>query len=335
MPRLVLVAVALVQLTFGARSATAFSSTTPSTAAVSRRRPCRLSPRGASSSDRLWEGSQRDALNLLNSPLFLQLLDGSLPAAGFKALLQERCDILRGCHASLEAGAAAASDGGDGGWTALLEASASVLANAEIEGKAWQDLAEGELPQEKLAEGEVCYTCGGDHSNRDCWLERRTRSPAASAFINSLKQRSDPAPSAAECLATAIPWYRFNAYIAQTYEQAFPEIFAGGGSKVGALFFQAHGAPEWTTGVLARAEALLDGCEEMSPEVEARYLTVSSLLYNMLDSEAQDMGLRGTADDLESLRKRLDAVAPGFLQAQDKMAAFQDRLNAAMAYKKK
>ena len=48
-----------------------------------------------------------------------------------------------------------------------------------------------------------------------------------------------------------------------------------------------------------------------------------------------DMGLRGTADDLESLRKRLDAVAPGFLQAQDKMAAFQDRLNAAMAYKKK
>ena len=119
---------------------------------------------------------------------------------------QERCDILRGCHASLEAGAAAASDGGDGGWTALLEASASVLANAEIEGKAWQDLAEGELPQEKLAEGEVCYTCGGDHSNRDCWLERRTRSPAASAFINSLKQRSDPAPSAAECLATAIPW---------------------------------------------------------------------------------------------------------------------------------
>ena len=47
------------------------------------------------------------------------------------------------------------------------------------------------------------------------------------------------------------------------------------------------------------------------------------------------MGLRGTADDLESLRKRLDTVAPGFLQSQDKMAAFQNRLNAALAYKKK
>ena len=83
MPRLAAVAVAVVQLALGAGPAAAWI--TSNAAAVSRR----LSPQGGSS-DRLWEGSQRDALNLLNSPLFLQLLDGSLPAAGFKALLQGR-----------------------------------------------------------------------------------------------------------------------------------------------------------------------------------------------------------------------------------------------------
>ena len=56
--------------------------------------------------------------------------------------------------------------------------------------------------------------------------------------------------------------------------------------------------------------------------VDAAYVAALSALFNFVDSEASTAGLKGAGEDLEAARRKLDALEPGFLDAQDRNANF-------------
>ena len=56
--------------------------------------------------------------------------------------------------------------------------------------------------------------------------------------------------------------------------------------------------------------------------VDASYVAALSALFNYVDSEASTAGLKGAGDALETARRKLDTLEPGFLDAQDRNANF-------------
>jgi len=76
----------------------------------------------------------------------------------------------------------------------------------------------------------------------------------------------------------------------------------------------------------AAAAAVFDAAPDAD---DAAYVAAQSALYNYLDQEASTAGLKGSGEALDAARRKLDALEPGFLDAQDRNSNFvRDTLKA-------
>ena len=240
----------------------------------------------STTTEQLRAAHRSERLNLLNHPLQIQLATGALPYGSFVRLCHDRSTILEAVR------------------SAAAAAGADVLSDvSEAEAKAWLDAAEAAGKTISTGDPSIkCYACGGDHLNVDCPDDLTVTGPARAV---AAVLRSSPDPATAVLAVCEYGW------ACDTLLKAgFETPYAG-----------------WLTNhaeSLAKASAavapLVDAADRDA--VDASYVAALSALFNFVDSEASTAGLKGAGEDLEAARRKLDALEPGFLEAQDRNANF-------------
>ena len=242
----------------------------------------------STTSQQLRAAHRSERLNLLNHPLQIQLATGALPYGSFVRLCHDRCTIL------------------DAVRSAAAAAGAEVLGDvSEAEAKAWLETAEASGKTISTGDPSIkCYACGGDHLNVDCPDDLTVTGPAraVAAVLRSY--------SGAEAATGVLAACEYGWACGTLLEAGFETPYAG-----------------WLTNhanALNKASAavapLVDAADRES--VDAAYVAALSALFNFVDSEASTAGLKGAGEDLEAARTKLDALEPGFLEAQDRNANF-------------
>ena len=236
--------------------------------------------------EQLRAAHRSERLNLLNHPLQIQLATGALPYGSFVRLCNDRGTIL------------------DAVRSAAAAAGADVLSDvSEAEAKAWLDAAEAAGKTISTGDPSIkCYACGGDHLNVDCPDDLTVTGPARAV---AAVLRSSPDPATAVFAACEYGWA-----CGTLLEAGFETPYKG-----------------WLT---SHADALNKASAAVAPlvdaadwdAVDAAYVAALSALFNFIDSEASTAGLKGAGEDLEAARTKLDALEPGFLEAQDRNANF-------------
>lgn len=253
----------------------------------------------STTTEQLRAAHRSERLNLLNHPLQIQLATGALPYGSFVRLCHDRSTILEAVR------------------SAAAAAGADVLSDvSEAETKAWLDAAEAAGKTISTGDPSIkCYACGGDHLNVDCPDDLTVTGPAR-AVAAVLRSYND-VEAATGVLAVC------------EYGWACDTLLKAGFETPYAGWLRAHAE------ALAKASAavapLVDAADRDA--VDASYVAALSALFNFVDSEASTAGLKGAGEDLEAARRRLDALEPGFLEAQDRNANFVSATLKAQAAK--
>ena len=245
----------------------------------------------STTTEQLRAAHRSERLNLLNHPLQIQLATGALPYGSFVRLCHDRSTILEAVRS------AAAAAGAD-----VLSAE---ISEAQETTKAWLETAEAAGKTISTGDPSIkCYACGGDHLNVDCPDDLSVTGPAR-AVAAVLRSYND-VEAATGVLAVC------------EYGWACDTLLKAGFETPYAGWLTAHAES------LAKASAavapLVDAADRDA--VDASYVAALSALFNFVDSEASTAGLKGAGEDLEAARRRLDALEPGFLDAQDRNANF-------------
>ena len=148
------------------------------------------------------------------------------------------------------------------------------------------------------------HRCGGDHLNVDCPEDLAVTGPAR-AVAAVLRSYND-VEAATGVLAVC------------EYGWACDTLLKAGFETPYAGWLRAHA--EALAKAAAAVAPLVDAADRDA--VDAAYVAALSALFNFVDSEASTAGLKGAGADLEAARRKLDAVEPGFLDAQDRNANF-------------
>ena len=202
-----------------------------------------------------------------------------------------------------------------------MAAGADVLSDevseAEATAKAWFETAEAAGKTISTGDPSIkCYACGGDHLNVDCPDDLTVTGPAR-AVAAVLRSYNDVEAAAGVLAACEYGW------ACDTLLEADlgPTPYAG--------WLRAHAES------LAKASAAVAPLVDAAARdaVDASYVAALSALFNFVDSEASTAGLKGAGADLEAARKKLDALEPGFLDAQDRNANFVSATLKAQAAK--
>ena len=253
----------------------------------------------STTTEQLRAAHRSERLNLLNHPLQIQLATGALPYGSFVRLCHDRSTILEAVR------------------SAAAAAGADVLSDvSEAETKAWLDAAEAAGKTISTGDPSIkCYACGGDHLNVDCPDDLSVTGPAR-AVAAVLRSYND-VEAATGVLAVC------------EYGWACDTLLKAGFETPYAGWLTNHAES------LAKASAavapLVDAADRDA--VDASYVAALSALFNFVDSEASTAGLKGAGADLEAARRRLDALEPGFLDAQDRNANFVSATLKAQAAK--
>ena len=241
--------------------------------------------------EQLRAAHRSERLNLLNHPLQIQLATGALPYGSFVRLCHDRSTILEAVRS------AAAAAGAD-----VLSAEVS---EAEATAKAWLDAAEAAGKTISTGDPSIkCYACGGDHLNVDCPDDLTVTGPAR-AVAAVLRSYND-VEAATGVLAVC------------EYGWACDTLLKAGFETPYAGWLRAHA--DSLNAAAAAVVPLVDAADRDA--VDASYVAALSALFNFVDSEASTAGLKGAGEDLEAARRKLDALEPGFLEAQDRNANF-------------
>jgi len=269
----------------------------------------------------LWTRPQ--GLMLANHPLIVQLGTGALPMGSFNRCLLAREALLEGLEAS-----AASSCSGDAvspEAAQLLSMAADESARCTRDASLWLETAAGagrsiELPAEEVAAGVRCYTCGGTHYNIDC-PETAAAPPEALALAGFLKS--------ARTLAAASAVLRDLSFASNTLLKAG---LTGGDAYSACVAAHAQRCGELADAcdrTLAAAGTLEDTASDSARLALDETRLARSLLFALVDSECGTAGLKdsscGDGDggmSLREAREAIEAVEPGFLQEQDRNAAF-------------
>ena len=245
----------------------------------------------STTTEQLRAAHRSERLNLLNHPLQIQLATGALPYGSFVRLCHDRSTILEAVRS------AAAAAGAD-----VLSAE---ISEAQETTKAWLETAEAAGKTISTGDPSIkCYACGGDHLNVDCPDDLSVTGPARA--VAAVLRSYGGAEAATGVLAVC------------EYGWACDTLLKAGFETPYAGWLRAHAES------LAKASAavapLVDAADRDA--VDASYVAALSALFNFVDSEASTAGLKGAGEDLEAARRKLDALEPGFLDAQDRNANF-------------
>ena len=244
-----------------------------------------------STTAQLREAHRSERLNLLNHPLQIQLATGALPYGSFVRLCHDRGTIL---DAVRSAAAAAGAD--------VLSAEVS---EAQETAKAWLETAEAAGKTISTGDPSIkCYACGGDHLNVDCPDDLTVTGPARA--VAAVLRSYSGAEAATGVLAVC------------EYGWACDTLLKAGFETPYAGWLRAHA--DSLNAAAAAVVPLVDAADRDA--VDASYVAALSALFNFVDSEASTAGLKGAGADLEAARRKLDALEPGFLEAQDRNANF-------------
>ena len=202
--------------------------------------------------------------------------------------------------------------------SAAAAAGADVLGDevseAEATAKAWLETAEAAGKTISTGDPSIkCYACGGDHLNVDCPDDLAVTGPARAV---AAVLRSSPDPASAVLAVCEYGW-------------ACDTLLKAGFETPYAGWLTAH-----ADGLNAAAAAVVPLVDAAGRDaVDASYVAALSALFNFVDSEASTAGLKGAGADLEAARRKLDALEPGFLEAQDRNANFVSATLKAQAAK--
>ena len=249
--------------------------------------------------EQLRAAHRSERLNLLNHPLQIQLATGALPYGSFVRLCHDRTTILEAVR------------------SAAAAAGADVLSDvSEAETKAWLDAAEAAGKTISTGDPSIkCYACGGDHLNVDCPDDLSVTGPARA--VAAVLRSYSGAEAATGVLAVC------------EYGWACDTLLKAGFETPYAGWLRAHA--DSLNAAAAAVVPLVDAADRDA--VDASYVAALSALFNFVDSEASTAGLKGAGADLEAARRKLDALEPGFLDAQDRNANFVSATLKAQAAK--
>jgi hypothetical protein len=256
----------------------------------------------STTTEQLRAAHRSERLNLLNHPLQIQLATGALPYGSFVRLCHDRDIILEAVRS------AAAAAGAD-----VLAAEVS---EAQETKKAWLETAEAAGKTISTGDPSIkCYACGGDHLNVDCPDDLTVTGPARA--VAAVLRSYGGAEAATGVLAVC------------EYGWACDTLLKAGFETPYAGWLRAHA--DSLNAAAAAVIPLVDAADRDA--VDASYVAALSALFNFVDSEASTAGLKGTGEDLEAARRKLDALEPGFLEAQDRNANFVSATLKAQAAK--
>lgn len=228
----------------------------------------------------------------------MQLATGALPYGSFLRMCHDRSTILEALRST--APAAAGAD--------VLSVLADEDEAAEATALAWR--AQAEAAGKTISTGDdsiKCYTCEGDHLNIDCPDDLSVSGPARALAAVLRSCTGDAAQAATSVFAVC------------EYGWACDTVVkANLGATPYAGWLRTH-ADAYTT-IATQITPLVDAAPIEA--VDASYVAALSALFNYVDSEASTAGLKGAGDALETARRKLDTLEPGFLDAQDRNANF-------------
>lgn len=253
--------------------------------------------------------SRSDALTLVNHPLVVQLGTADLPFGSFHRSLLAREEIMAGLNDGLCASRANVSPQ----LATLRELTRTAAERARASSDTWRTEATSAGKSIEV-EGISCYTCGGNHFNRDCPEECTGASSSALALASYLRSATCPLAAASAVLSDL-------SFASDTLLRAGLD----GGDAFGNCVRENAKLFAELSEACDRALEASDAEERATTEAQAS--TARALLYAVVDSEAGEAGLQslemGTNGvGLQAAREVLDAVEPGFLAAQDRNAQF-------------
>lgn len=241
-----------------------------------------------------------DVLNLLNHPLQLQLATGDLPLGAFQRLILDRQAILEGLVEALE----------EEGMHQLLE---KELILHEKEANQW--LMEAEQAGKTIAAPSTdikCYNCGGNHLNIDCpddqYISSSAQALTSLLISNKLVGATAIFQTYGFCCQTLLETCQ---QLEQQQESVNP-VYHG--------WLQSH-AQRWTKlGEFCNTKLK----EQSSSMAEDGYTVCLSMLYNWIDAEAANTGIRADLNDpiLSTIMKELEQKEPGYAAQRDKHQSF-------------
>lgn len=248
--------------------------------------------------EQLRAAHRSERVNLLNHPLQIQLATGALPYGSFLRLCHDRSTILEALRST-----AAAAAGAD-----VLSVLADEDEAAEATARAWRAQAEAAGKTISTDDESIkCYACGGDHLNIDCPDDLSVSGPARALAAVLRSCTGDAAQAATSVFAVCeYGWACATAVQADLGETPYVR------------WLRTH-ANAYTK-VATAVAPLVDAAPRDA--VDATYVAALSALFNYIDSEASTAGLKGAGDALETARRKIDALEPGFLDAQDRNANF-------------
>lgn len=247
------------------------------------------------SNDGMFQKARVEVLNLLNHPLQLQLATGDLNYGAFQRLLLDRTAILEGLELAT------------GG---LPEIKKEILLH-KAESASWLRTAEQAGKTISLPDIQ-CYSCGKDHLNIDCPEDQIISSSAQALKSLLLSNGLGGATAVLQCYG----------FCCKTLLKACQLVADDRDElKIHSVY---HGwlnvhAERWS-----ELGAICGSKLSCSEEEEAAYTVCLSMVYNWIDTEASNTGIRADLKDptLSAIMNELEWLEPGYTAQRDRHQSF-------------